>query len=982
MKTARILLALAVLELPSIISAQTNGNINSQSSALWSMAPWVITSGPGPYPTGGGVATFNEQINTILATPPAVPALTLDVPVTLSSLVFNSIFQYQILAGAGSLSLTTTGTNTINVILSNLSTPTLFAAGDVIAAPIGGGGAFGLTKTGAGTITIAATNTYTGGTFINGGTLRITTGDVALGAAGAGNGLSLDGGILRVSTTALTTSRTVNLGAGGGTFELFANATLNGIVSGSGALSHTVGSTLALTAANTYTGSTSQTFGTISVSGASGTIATSSGYDITGTLALDNSGANNNNRISDTAAITSRGATLTLNGNATAATPTSEAAGALNLASGTTTVTVTPNAANPASLNFADINRLNNSTLFVRGTNLGAAPANGVAQITSTASPGTLIGGGGAAGSTNISILPWAVGNTSASATAGSSFVTWDATSGALRPLAIAEYTTLSSGLSTTDNTRLTAATAIAAPTTVNSVLVATGGTLLTGTGGLNITSGALLYSPTASATGTIGANVNFGAAEGILTNGSSSGLTVSGILSGSNGLTLSSPGGGSITLTGLNTYTGQTILNSGQLTFSGTIDAASAGALGQTSSAIVLNVGTATTRIWTNGTTTINRDLVVTGTPSLSVTAGFGSTSTDTITMNGNIDLQRRLTIENGPSLPVNLNGVISGTGSLTDAFSSLVVLNGNNTYSGGTEIQTGTYSLGSDTGFGTGTIYFSGAGFIQSKDATAHTIANNMLLLATPTFSGTGALNFTGGVNLDGPRTISTTNTGGTTFSGVVTGGSLTKTGTQLLALNSASGNTYTGGTILGTSAGTLNVNNTSGSGTGSGTVSIGTGSTLSGNFTISGATLVSGNLQPGNSVGTANFGSSLSLGTAAITTFELASAASADDLNVSGLFTLDGSVVVLTIGGYIAQQGDTFDLIDWGTINSAGFNVATDLNLTGAATAPGTSWDTSNFLTLGMIMVVPEPSTWTMMGVGASMLLVMMRLRRRSS
>ena len=52
---------------------------------------------------------------------------------------------------------------------------------------------------------------------------------------------------------------------------------------------------------------------------------------------------------------------------------------------------------------------------FFRGTSLGAAPAANVANVLFAAPP-TLIGGGGAAGTTNISILPWGIGNTSATA--------------------------------------------------------------------------------------------------------------------------------------------------------------------------------------------------------------------------------------------------------------------------------------------------------------------------------------------------------------------------------------------------------------------------------------------------------------------------------------------------------------------------------------------------------------------------------------
>lgn len=981
MNKQRILVVVALFLCASLGFAQTSGTLSTQTSSPYSTAPWVITSGPGTYPDGGGVATFAEQINNILGTPPAVPTITIDVPITLSGLVFNSAFQYILASSAGNPLTFAAGGLTLNVIKSNLSSPTAFAAGDVLSAVLAGSG--GLTKTGAGIITVAGTNTYTGGTAINGGVLRTTVGDVAFGATGAGNDIAINGGTLRVSTTALTTARNITLGAAGATIELFANATITGNVTGAGSLAHNVGSTLALNGANTYTGATTQNAGTISLGTANGTIASSSSYDLAGILTLDNAAANNNNRISDTATITARGATINVIGNASAA--TAESAGAMNLASGNNIITVTPNAAQSASLNLASVNRQNNSTLFVRGTNLGAAAAAGVAQITATTPPVGLIGGGGAAGSTTISILPWAVGNLSAAATLGSSFVTYGATG--FRPLAASEYAAAVGG-SPTDNVRITAAAASPAGT-VNSLVFAPGATATLSGGPINITSGAFLYSPTATATGTVSAGLNFGAAEGLIH--TSNTLTISGVISGSNGVTYNSFAGSAVTVSGANTYTGATRINSGQLSFGGTIDSVTAGPLGQTSAPIILNVGSLTTRMWVNADSTINRDISVQGNPSVAFTAGLGATATFNVTLNGNLDLQRRVLIENGSTLPFTINGVVSGPGSISDAFASLVVLNGNNTYSGGTEIQTGTYQLGSDTALGTGTVYFTGLGFMRGSGTTSRTIANDFLYnTTTATYSGTAPLTFTGTHNLNGSRTFAITNTAPTTFSGLLTDGAVTKTGTGVLSIARSIGNTYTGGTVLGTSAGILNLNNSSGSATGAGTVSIGGSSaanrsTLSGNFRIAGNTQDSGVLSPGNGValngigdiGTGNFDANLTLTSNSLVNLELASTVSFDKINVGGILNLgSANFVVMTIGGFVAQAGNSFDLVDWG----GGVTGTATIDVSGAALAPGTSWDTSTFTLDGTIRVVPEPSTWAMLALGLGSLTAAMRLRRR--
>ncbi|MGH8093681.1 MAG: beta strand repeat-containing protein [Chthoniobacterales bacterium] len=998
-------------------TAQTSGNIATQTSQSWSTAPWNITAGIGAYPDSGGTAEFDTVINTLLGTVPGTTVFTMDVTPTISSFTYNSPFNYQLAAGAGGINLDAGGA-TFDMVLTAMSTPTLTNLSDPITAAISGGGTNGLTKTGNGTLTLSSSSSYTGGTHINGGTLAISAsaaiGDSVFGASGAGNDISLSNGATLANniTSGWTTSRNLSLGTGGGQLLLFTAATINGVVSGGGSLSIN-NSTLTLTNTNIYTGATilNSSFSGLTLSG-NGSINQSSNIDLAGILTLTNTTTNNADRLNDNGTITDRGATITMTGNASAA--TNEVAGALTLANGANTITVNPNAAQQASLNFSSITRQNNSTLFVRGTNLGNTAGNGVAEITSTASPGTLIGGGGAAGSQNISILPWAAGNVSASATTSSSFVTWDSGTGQFRPLVAAEYSALANGESDSNNTGVAAATAISSATTVNAVRVTGTGTLLSGTGGLNITSGALLYSPGSTTAGTISATLNFGGAEGVVSNtagaanSTSAGLTLSGIIHGTGGLTLNSIIGSNIALTNTNSdYTGTTTLTGGLTMFSGTVASGANSVFGADTSAIVLNLSNNTNLngMYATAATNLNRNLQIIGSSGQS--AFLLTTGAYAFNVNGNIDIANgtRLDLYNTASGSATnafvLNGNITGAGGISDnaTTTTFVTLNGANTYTGGTNIQTATYQVGSDStgssgAFGTGTIYFSSTGKIQSKDATAHTIDNNLFFAATPTFTGTGGLTFTGGVNLNGARsfTVSDTAAAGTAFSGVVSNGSLTKTGTSSLSLNSSTGNTYTGGTVLGTSAGVLNVNNSTGSGTGSGTVSIGgtssaNRSTLSGNFTISGATQDTGVLSPGNGttrngvgdIGTANFGSSLSLNSNTVVTLELANSASSDQINVGGLLTLGSSAInITTIGGYQAALGASFNLLNWGSLSGTA-----TLNLTGAVLADpvNTFWDTSTFFTDGTVRVVPEPGTTGLCIAGGLALFAAARRRRRA-
>ncbi|MBD8872774.1 autotransporter-associated beta strand repeat-containing protein [Rhodanobacter sp. DHB23] len=120
-----------------------------------------------------------------------------------------------------------------------------------------------LTKTGTGTLTLNGsvadgTNSYSGGTYIDGGTVVITS-DASLGVASGG--LTLNGGTLEYDGGNIVAStRAVTLGSQGGTFDItnsFGSIDLTGVVSGTGALTATGPSTLELdNANNSYAGGT------------------------------------------------------------------------------------------------------------------------------------------------------------------------------------------------------------------------------------------------------------------------------------------------------------------------------------------------------------------------------------------------------------------------------------------------------------------------------------------------------------------------------------------------------------------------------------------------------------------------------------------------------------------------------------------------------------------------------------------------------
>ncbi|GAA2838004.1 autotransporter-associated beta strand protein [Aminobacter aminovorans] len=104
-------------------------------------------------------------------------------------------------------------------------------------------GSGGLVKDDYGTLVLSGANSYTGGTTIKGGTLSISS-DGNLGAASGG--LTFVGGIL-TNTAAMTTDRDIELRLAGGTFDVKADLTASGTISGQGKLTKTGSETLTLT---------------------------------------------------------------------------------------------------------------------------------------------------------------------------------------------------------------------------------------------------------------------------------------------------------------------------------------------------------------------------------------------------------------------------------------------------------------------------------------------------------------------------------------------------------------------------------------------------------------------------------------------------------------------------------------------------------------------------------------------------------------
>ena len=469
-----------------------------------------------------------------------------------------------------------------------------------------------LAKTGTDTWVLSGANTYTGGTTVSQGTLTLS-------GANTGNGLiSVSAGTLAISGSGTlgATNTPVTVSAGtldlGGTSQTVGTVTLSGAggiiqngnltgssftatnttgtatvsasLQGSGvALTQTgSGGTLALTGNNTYTGATTVSAGTLSVSGAAGAINSSSGYAVNGgALTLDNTAASLE-RLNNSANVTlSLGGTLGLvQGNTTS----SATENITNLAfdNGNSTVTISSAAGMVTTLAATgNLTRANNATGLVRGSSMGIQSTNvGKIMLGTLPSGANFVGAGGAptsaTGTTtkNLAIVPWLVGDT-AVGNAGKAFVTYDNTGG-LRPLVAGELDTLTAGYTTTgDNVSQTGTlTLTTVGHTFNSLFIS-GTSTLTGAGAgdsLTINSGALANSGATTITG-FNSGISFGNGEGVIT--SIGALTISSTINavGSTGITKA--GAGTMTLTGTQSYTGATTVNQGTLKLGdGTTDA------------------------------------------------------------------------------------------------------------------------------------------------------------------------------------------------------------------------------------------------------------------------------------------------------------------------------------------------------------------------------------------------------------------------
>ncbi|WP_375596368.1 autotransporter-associated beta strand repeat-containing protein [Algihabitans albus] len=368
------------------------------------------------------------------------------------------------------------------------------------------------------------------------------------------------------------------------------------------------------------------------------------------------------------------------------------------------------------------------------------------------------------------------------------------------------------------------------------------------------------------------GGGVTLGA--GTLTTSGAGNSSFSGAISGSGGLTKT--GAGTLTLTGTNSYSGGTTISAGTLqvgdggtsgSLSGNVTNNAALAFDRSDALVFGGVISGSGRLTQagSGTLTLTGANSYSGGTTISVgtlQVGDGGTSGN---LSGDVTNNAALTFDR--SNAVAFDGVISGTGSLTQAGSGTLTLNGANTHTGGTTISTGTLRLGAaerlaDTG---AMVVAAGATF--DLDGNDETI---------------GLLSGAGTVNL-GAGDLTTGGAGSSTFGGSISGsGGLTKAGSGSLTLTGTS--SFTGGTAV--TGGSLIVNGTLGD------VNVGSGTILSGTGSL-GALTANGRVAPGNSIGTLS-SEPVTFNPGSVLAAEIAPDGSADLLDVTGTATLNGGRV----------------------------------------------------------------------------------------
>ena len=444
--------------------------------------------------------------------------------------------------------------------------------------------------------------------------------------------------------------------------------------------------------------------------------------------------------------------------------------------------------------------------------------------------------------------------------------------------------------------------------------------TIATVPNNINIGSSNYTFTTTGSIVGCIASPINLNNNLLTLSPISTANLSLSGIISGTGGLTLKGGGvgsaaGGNVVLSAASTYSGITTIGALNNNIQLQLDP-----LGTISSSPI-NV-TNNSQLYLNGTTGTTYSqganlLSLTGLGNSMNVGALRTASNNNYTWNGAINVAGNTNINVGSSgiltLPCIIN--LSSFGLTKEGTGTLVLSNVANNGTGLITINNGTLKAISQN------VLFNGSG-LSMIAGSIFDLAGNNETLGSLTGNGTITSSASGSPTL----TIGSDNTT-TVFSGIIQNGSgsslnLSKTGTGILTF--AGINTFSGNTNV--NAGTLNINGSLPIGN---NVTIASSGILSGNGIINGSTTISGTVSPNSkgTIGTLNSGN---------TTF-----------NAGGNYYLD--INSIPTNGTAGINWD--NLVTTGIINNATsvspFNISINGTIAGFNNITSYSWSIGSYI-----------------------------------
>ena len=594
------------------------------------------------------------------------------------------------LAGGGSVTL---GSGTLTCGGDNSSTS--------FAGSISGSG--GLIKTGTGTFTLTTSNTYSGN-------LRVAAGAVSTAAVGnsytdnpLGRGSIMELGSATTSGRLIytgaangSTNRSFTLYAGGGIFENAGSGslTLTGICNGNGGLTKTGAGLLVMQGTGYYSGDTVIEQGLLRVAGGNA-ISNSSTLTIGSNpgTGLDLAADETTGALAGYGSVFLNAFTLTFGANNLATTYSGaiQGNGSIRKAgTGTTTLTGTNTYTGPTNVT-SGVLRLRGGHALSDASNVNLTDSAGVA-LELDGSPETIgwLSGGGTSGgnvllgSSTLTIkTPSGSGTTYNGAISGSGGLTINGP-GSLTLGGTNSYT----GTTTLSGAWCSIASAQAlpagSPVVIDNVAATT----------LNIGSIGEVAMASLAGGGSYGGNLQLNA-NPLRVGGNGVSTSFGGVISGAG--TLTKTGTGSLDLSGVNTWTGTTTIEHGQLRLSG------GSAIHDSSAVVLANAADAALVLYSSET--------------------LGSLSGGGVTGGNVLLVASTLTVAGEAATPYA--GSISGTGNLTytgTLIDSQLVLTGQHSYSGSTYIKNGNLILAGNGGLPTATsVVFGSFGALSMQTASA---------------------------------------------------------------------------------------------------------------------------------------------------------------------------------------------------------------------------------------------------------------------